>query len=81
MQGEDNCDVYTDELSGYSTKRCISLRPGVEPAAQRCTNARRVEEPTREGLLMSIPGEKARYQKGVNKDLDLRFEKFLKKRL
>ena len=30
---------------------------------------------------MSTPGEKTRYQKGVNKDLDLRFEKFLKKRL
>ena len=34
-----------------------------------------------EGLIRSIPGEKARYQRGVNKSLDLRFEKYKKKRL
>ena len=30
---------------------------------------------------MSTLGETARYQKGVNKELDLRFKKILKKRL
>ena len=30
---------------------------------------------------MSTLGEKARYQKGVNKEFDLRFKKILKKRL
>ena len=34
-----------------------------------------------EGLIRSIPGEKARYQIALNKSSHLRFEKYTKKRL
>ena len=81
VQEEVSSTMTSNSIAVAGNERSVNMtHASSASAAQRCTTEGRVEEPTREGLIMSIPGEKTRYQKGLNKDLDLRFEKYLKKR-